>query len=344
MEALGSQRIKWPYVTHRVRRAEVAKVLPPAPGESPGALVLARVLTIGKHRDLEATNGRKMALFGGDLVAGVLGHRYATDQFEGRAACSGTTGHILGIGGVYGEVVSKNVRMPDPTVVEWVGRLADASGRPLHLSSFRLRGLRTPHGKAPCTVLSVGASMNAGKTTTAAQIIRSLSGAGRRVVAAKITGTACRKDPSLLEDAGALRVLDFTDCGWPSTAGCSRHELLDVARDLRSALLAEEPEFVVYEIADGVAQRETRMLLEDPAFRSTIDAVTFAGPDALSCESGVRRLSALGYNVVAVAGIVANGRLGIAEVEEATGLPCLSGEAVLAGALTPALELARAAA
>jgi hypothetical protein len=337
METFDSARIKWPYVTHLVDRARAVRVLAPVEETRPGALLLARVVTIGRHRDLETVDGRRMALFVGDVFVAALGHRYATDQFEGRAYCSGTLGHIVGIGGVCGEVVSMNNRMSEPTVIEWIGRLADADGTPLELAQFPLA--TSPRaGRRPTTILSLGASMNSGKTTTAAQMIRSLTAAGHRVAAAKITGTACRKDPNLLFDAGALAVLDFTHAGWPSTAGCSLEELRAMTTRIREALAAHDPEFVVIEIADGIVQRETALLLADEAFRATIDGVTFAGPDALSCEAGVRRLRELGYHVLGAAGMVANGALGIAEVELASGVRCYSGEMILAGALVPAIR------
>jgi hypothetical protein len=164
------------------------------------------------------------------------------------------------------------------------------------------------------------------------------------VAAAKLTGTACRKDPNFLYDAGAVAVLDFTHAGWPSTSECSLEELLSIASELRTALTAHEPEYVVLEIADGIVQRETAMLLADPGFRDSIDAVTFAGVDALSCDAGVHRLQTLGYNVVATAGMVANGRLGIAEAEATSGVPCLNGTSILGGALVPVLRAIRAAA
>ncbi len=343
MERFEHLRIKWTYVTHAVDRSVAVALLPPVPEERPGALLLARVAVIGKHTGLESADGRKAALFPGDVFVGALGERYATDQYEGRAVCSGTVGHVLGVGGVCGEVVSRNLRMPDPTTIEWIGRLADETGRPLGLGDFRRRPAPAPRASRPRTIVSVGASMNSGKTTTAAQVVRSLAGRGLRVSAGKITGTACRRDPSLLEDAGADVVLDFSHFGHASTAGVSRDALLGLAADLHDALLETGPDFVVYEIADGIFQRETRMLLEAAAFRSTVDAVTFAGPDALSCESGVRHLRELELPVVAVAGPVANAPLGIAEVERATGLPCLSGEMILGGALIQSLGLPRAA-
>jgi hypothetical protein len=341
MDQFENRRIKWPYATHLIDPGKVTGLLPPVEETNPGGLLLARVLTPGRHRDLETHGGRRMALFPGDVFAAVLGHRYATDQFEAIARCSGTQGHIVGIGGVCGEVVSMNTRMTEPTVIEWLGRLAGADGEPLHLSSFRIPSARVPRAGFATTILSLGASMNSGKTTTAAQMIHSLAAAGHRVAAAKLTGTACVKDPNLLRDAGAVAVLDFTHAGHPSTAGCSLEELLETATRLRAALEAHDPEFVVLEIADGIVQRETAMMLADDAFRASIDAVTFAGPDALSCDAGVRRLRGLGYDVIATAGIVANGRLGIQEVESACGIRCVNGEAILAGDLVPALRALR---
>jgi len=237
--------------------------------------------------------------------------------------------------------VSMNTRMIPPTTVEYVGRLADADGRPLRTQQFQ----RLPApiiAPGATTIFTLGASMNAGKTTTGVQVIRSLTAEGFQVAAAKITGTACRKDLNLFHDGGAINVLDFTHAGWPSTANLSKDELLCIAGRVRAALQECDPDFVVMEIADGLLQRETMLMLEDEAFRASIDAVTFAGPDALSCEAGVRRLKALGgVELLATAGMVANSALGIAEVESSTGVRCLSGDMILRGGLVPALCAAR---
>ncbi len=338
MEYFDTVRIKWTYATHMVDRKAAAQVIPVPRDADHGTVILGRVVSIGKHKDVEGIFGQKQVLFPGDIVAGVLGHRYATDQYHGRAAASGALGHLLSVGGVCGEVIGKNEKMLDPTVLEWIGCPADSKGQPLNLRRFVLRPASAGQAVRPFTLLVVGAAMNSGKTTTAAQAIRSLSGQGRRVSAAKLTGTACRKDPGMMEDGGAIRVLDFTHAGHPSTAYLPESELLRVAAILRSVLLDDEPEFLVYEIADGILQRETRILLEDPGFRSVIDAVVYAAPESPSCEAGVRRLREWRYNVVATAGLVANSPLGIAESEEATGVKCLNGEMILSGALDKALQ------
>lgn len=337
MEYFGNNRIKWTYSTHRLDRSTIKGLVPMSGDPDPGRLVLARVTMIGRHKEVEGIEGRKLTLFPDDVIAGALAYRYATDQFEGQPIASGATGHLLGIGGACGMVVSKNEKMIDPTCLEWIGTLADGQGKALNLRRFAFSPRRTPGAPRPRTVLVVGASMNAGKTTTAAQVIRSLSGQGLRVAAAKITGTACRKDPGIMEDAGAALVLDFTHGGYPSTAQLPAADLLSLASDLRAALLEERPEFIVYEVADGIFQRETRLLLENKAFRETIDVVLYAAPESPSCDSGVRWLRQWGYTVGAVAGLVANSRLGMDEVREATGVPCLNGEMILSGALNGAL-------
>lgn len=341
MDSYQDSRVKWPYATHLVDKSHAKGLLPMLLGHQPGALVLCRVVTIGKHRDLETHEGRKQSIFAGDVFVGVLGDRYATDQFEGLGRVTGPLGHIIGIGGVVGEVVSMNNRMTEPTVVEYLGRLADADGKALHMTQFQSLPSHPMTSPGATTILSLGASMNSGKTTTAAQMIRSLTVAGHRVAAAKITGTACRKDPNFLYDAGAVCVLDFTAAGWPSTANLELDQLLSIAGRIRAALQAHSPEFVIIEIADGILQRETAMMLADPTFRASIDAVTFAGPDALSVDSGVRRLRDMGFPVLATAGIVANGPLGITEVEKACGVRCLSGETILSGGMVPLLRAVR---
>lgn len=332
MEYFENIRIKWTYTTHRVDRSSVKGIGPMTSDPDPGRLVLGRILTIGKHKEVEGTNGRKITLFPGDVVAGCLAYRYATDQYEGLPIANGAA-HLVSIGGVCGLVASKNEKMPEPTTMEWIGSLTGRTGTPLYLRDFALKPRRSFNPPRPRTILVVGASMNAGKTTTAAQVIRSLSGRGRRVAAAKITGTACHKDPGIMEDAGALRVLDFTHAGHPSTANLPAEDLLALAVDLRLLLLEERPEFIVYEIADGIFQRETRLLLEDRSFRETIDVLLYAAPESPSCESGVRWLREWGYTVGAVGGLVANSRLGMEEVRAATGVSCLNGQMILDGAL-----------
>jgi hypothetical protein len=335
------EAIKWAYVTHVVPfdAVETWEPLPHAPRV--GDLALHRVLSLGKHTRMDSREGRPLHLFPGDLVATVFGNRYATDQYEGFVPPPREQYHMLSIGGVCGMVSTKNDSMPDPTVLEFAGYAVDRQDQVVNLRQHRLEPLRDVADTAPAsfkTLLSVGASMNSGKTTTAAMAIRGLARAGRTVVAAKLTGTAAVRDVQFMRDAGAAAVLDFTDYGCPSTSLTSLRKLLRLTRTLRSHLTAGRPDYVVYEVADGIFQRETALLLSCEEFRATIDHVLFSAPDALAAESGQRTLGRLGFDLIGFSGPISASDLGRQEVQRATGRPCLSSRELSEGGILALIE------
>jgi hypothetical protein len=181
---------------------------------------VGRVVSIGRHTRIEGRQWRRLDLFPDDLVGGVFGNRYATDQFEGYVEPFGRNFHFLGIGGVFGIARSQNARMPEPpTVMQLLGYVARPDGSRLSMLDYELPRTKSQLNGGPrCrTILVVGASMNSGKTTTAAYTVLGLTRSGHKVCAAKLTGTACAEDPGIFVDAGAHSVLDFSDCGLPST-------------------------------------------------------------------------------------------------------------------------------
>jgi hypothetical protein len=333
------ERIKWSYVTHVFPSEALADAERSWEDPKVGDVALMRVLTLGKHSRIDDRNGQAVSLFPGDVVACAFGNRYATDQYEGYVPPAREQYHMLSVGGVCGMVGSKNERMPDPTLLEFVGYAKDIKGRKVNLRKWRLRPVASPEDlKRPAVVLAVGASMNAGKTTTAAMTIRGLSRAGHRVAAAKITGTGAVKDLFYMRDAGAVQVLDFTDYGCPSTYRCSLRKLLRLERTVRSHLLQQRPEYIVYEVADGIFQRETAMLLDSSDFRSVVDHVVFAAVDSLSAESAKRVLEQRGFHLLGFSGIVSASELGKQEVQKATGLPCLSSTELSEGGIVALIE------
>jgi hypothetical protein len=327
---------KFGFVTHGVANAEMHDVRMLADPPAVGDLVVGKVVTIGVHKAIENRESRRSGIFVGDLIVGAFGNRYATDQFEALVPESVPEIYdIVSVGAVCGHVVAKNLIhvVEEPTKLRMLGSIVDHRGRKLNIRDHRLRAKEVTGATPPKVIVVVGSSMNSGKTTAVANTVRGLSSAGYRVCAAKITGTACSKDTWLMHDAGALAILDFSDCGLPSTYLISRDELLDTYETLYSNLVAHEPDCILFEIADGIFQRETDMLLREPTFRTRVDRVLFTGADALACESGTRILRQLGYQVVAVSGLVSGSRLGMKEVVAATGLPCLDAEMLCTGGL-----------
>jgi hypothetical protein len=258
------------------------------------------------------------------------GNRYATEVYEGYVP-TGARINLLTAGGLIGTVAAAHEAHADPTKLEVVGRLVDERLRPLSLEDFaRPLPPPSPATGAPITVAALGTSMSAGKTTTAAAIVRGFTRAGFAAGAGKVTGSGSGKDRWSYQDAGARALLDFLDFGMPSTFGYPLNRLGATMTAIRNGLASEGCDVVVLEIADGLLQEETAWLARRlPGFA---DAVVFAAVDALSARSGVALLREIGAPVRAVTGLVTRSPLATREAAAATGLPVLSPAALANGA------------
>jgi len=323
---------RWTYATRNLDPSAL-RLDGPVP-ERPGAgdVVVGRVLHLGQHVRVEGRDGRRTSLFPFDRVVCVLANRYATDQFEGYARLRGDLADIIGIGGVVGDVVSQDDRMLlEPTLLRIEAGVLDAGGKQVNLLDYKAPHALGVARKEPRTILVVGSAMSAGKTTTAAGLIAGLAATGARAAAAKITGTSSAKDIQFMEDAGAIAAVDFTDAGWPSTFLCSGEQLMAAYRHLRSVVMETDPDAIVLEIADGILQRETDLLLTNPEFKKSIDRVFFAANDSLAAESGVRRMADLGYTVSGVSGKMTTNVLQMQEVASILDVPCLDFKSLCQG-------------
>lgn len=311
-----------------------------------GDIILARIAKLGRHTKIDDCDGRRVTIFEGDLITAVYGNRYATDQYEGRVPQTVKPCHILSQAAVCGEAKSKHASMPTPTLIEVVGFMHDAQERRLNLRDFGLPLRRkfiqpiTSDSMAdrPAVIVVVGSSMNSGKTTTTASVVRGLTLGGYRVAAGKITGTACGNDTWAYKDNGAFKTLDFSDCGFPSTYLCDDEEVMDIYRTLLHQLKKEKPDFIVMEIADGIIQRETKRLLARQEFKESIDHLLYAAGDSLAAEAGMRWLARRGYKPSALSGLVSASPLAKAEAEELTGERCYTREEIIAGKLNELLK------
>ncbi len=183
-------RAKRAYTTRRVPLAGMSRLLVDAGARpSPGDLILARVERVGKHAHLEGVDGRRSALFVGDEIVVCCAARYAPDQFDAELPVSLAPCHLVAGGGVAGVVRARHAAVGAPTDIVPIGLVADAAGRVANLADHALEPLAMPTARRPITIASLGTSMNAGKTTSAAYLIRGLVRAGLRVGAAKVTGT-----------------------------------------------------------------------------------------------------------------------------------------------------------
>jgi hypothetical protein len=294
-----------------------------------GDLIVAKVDRLGVHRHVEDPHGRRVRLYPGDLVAGAYGNRYATDFYEGYVP-QGASTHLLTAGGLIGTVAAAHDAHPDPTTLEVVGRLTDRQLRPLSLENYGQPLSPAEPGRTPTTVAVLGTSMNSGKTTTAAAIVRGFARAGLAPGAGKVTGSGSGKDRWSYLDAGARALLDFLDFGMPSTFGYPLTRLGATMTAIRDGLASRGCDVAVLEVADGLLQEETAWLAGRlPGFA---DAVVFAAVDALSARAGVQILREISVPVRAVSGLVSRSPLAARETTAATGLPVLSPASLAGGA------------
>ena len=217
--------------------------------------------------------------------------------------------------GMLGTVKSKFANMTDPTQLTFVGFVRGRDGQRLNLKKelFRPVAVRRMPAKL---IYVVGTSMNSGKTTTCARLIRALSDLGMKVAACKLTGSVSNHDPDELAAASALKVTDFSDFGFASTYLASKEELLELFHAMLTDVAAASPDVVIMELADGVLQRETAMLLKDPEIKRAGKGVVLSAGGSISALWSVDYLRQLGHRVIAVSGRITSSPLGMREFIE----------------------------
>lgn len=299
-----------------------------------GDLAVFEVLELGKHVTAQMSDGKIRNIFPGDFIVATFADRYATAQFEGYVPTTPLPiYHILGAGGVIGIVKSKNYLLKDiePTSVKLIGFCCDSNDQVINTKFYNKERIAFRGEHNMKIILSIGSTMDSGKTTTAAFVARGLSMADYKVGFVKLTGTCFTKDREFVLDCGASVVADFSDLGFPSTFMCSKEDILDIYQTLLDDLATENLDYLVMEIADGLLQRETNFLLHEKSFMDTIHKVVFSCGDSLSAYYGVQLLKNWGIKVNAVSGIFTMSPLLIQEVEANLQVPVFTIDEIMSG-------------
>lgn len=169
------------------------------------------------------------------------------------------------------------------------------------------------------TILIVGTSMSAGKTTSAKIIIRQLKRAGLRVVGTKLTGTGRYRDTLAMSDAGADAVFDFVDVGLPSSV-VDPEQYRKHLRDLLGLIGEAEPEVVVAEAgASPLEPYNGEVVLDELGETVSFTLLCASDPYAVI---GVMR----GYDIIPdlVAGLATSTSAGVELVEKLSGARALN--------------------
>jgi len=291
-----------------------------------GDLVYGRITRIGQHSALENKNGRIHVVNDGSKAVFVFGNRYAPDHFEGYVPEASTSEvDLLAQSGVIGVVKSKNSIIKDPTRVKILGYVCNEDETVVNTCDTPLivpGNTDKPVGKRARLVLVVGTSMNSGKSMAASACCWALSTMGYNVRASKVTGTASLKDILRMNDSGAAFYNDFTHFGYPSTYMLKEEELLRVFNHIDLKYGNNAKNFWVVELADGILQRETAMLLASEDVKSRIHRLIFCAGDALGCIGGLKVLKErFGLTPDAISGVCSSSPLATKELADYTGVP-----------------------
>jgi len=317
-----NKNTRWSWATRFVNNSEYYVDKSPISKPEPGDLGLFRVKTIGYHKNLITKDDKKFRLYENDLFVGVFGNRYATDGFEGRVGKLDKISMLTGAGMV-GTARYRHKSIKRSTKLSFVGFVNDDNDTRINLKKLNFHK-STLKQKPKNLILVVGSGMNSGKTTTASKLINGLSKEGKKIAACKLTGSVSNRDKNELSAASADYTIDFSDYGFPSTYLCKKAELLDLFETMLSDIEKISPDIIVMEIADGVLQRETKMILTDNKIRKLTKGVVLTAESAPSALFSSQQLLNWEQNLIAVSGSITSSPLSSKEFTENSKIPLIS--------------------
>jgi hypothetical protein len=208
-----------------------------------------------RYNELELPSGRMSKLKKDDIIAVALGERMALKGFVGylpKKVEINDVIHLLNLGGIAGICTSTNVHeVGEPMRIRVLGGIT-RQGKLLNINQGSLFH-PAPALKSDIPLIIITAtSMDSGKTTVAAEVIKTLTRIGMRLAAAKVTGVGAMRDLYKMEDYGVSRSVSFVDAGIPSTANVDDETVVAVAKGALNYLAKDKPDAIIVEFGDGI--------------------------------------------------------------------------------------------
>ncbi len=284
-----------------------------------GDYVVGKVLDTSGYRKIELTSGRTMEVAAGDYVVGAFGDRRATLEITGSWKSIGDDHvmHALTRAGLFGRQESRSTLVKRPLTLRYQGHVL-RNGEKVTMTDFVPpapdRSFDVP------TVLLVGTSMSAGKTTAGRIVTRRLKGMGLQVLGAKLSGAGRFRDVLSLHDAGADWIFDFVDAGLPSTIAPASDFRASV-RGLLTRMARPDADVAVIEVGASPLEPYNG----DVAIEELKDAVCLT----ILCASdpyavlGVQKAFSM-LEPDLVTGVATNTAAGISLLDQLTSLPAFN--------------------
>lgn len=253
-----------------------------------GDLILVEVLrSHGAYDDVENLQGRSERLYKGDLFIGVLGNRASLRYLSGSIPKEGidlsddTDLRLLSNGGIISIADESPAYLGEPMPLRSLGVLVDGTETVNTIARARHRETSPTVGDFPPLILVGASATDSGKTTFAANLIASLTGAGTRVASAKLSGTGCLEDVLAHKDAGARWIADFPDVGLPSTyTSATNYE--PAVRDLLNRLSAADPDVIVAELGGDILWANVPTLFRMEDIMSAVQSIVLIPNDPVA--------------------------------------------------------------
>ncbi len=293
-----------------------------------GDYVLGEVIPpLNPSSQVELTNGRMANLLPGDLIIGAFGVRQATLEIVGnwQDIPLDNSLHALTPAGLFGKATSVSHLLSSPPSLVYQGHVL-RDGQKLSMDDF-INPLPEQLYQCP-TIMIIGTSMSAGKTTAARVIIRLLRQMGLKVIGAKLTGAGRYRDILAMQDSGAHQIFDFVDVGLPSSI-CEPEEFRQRLRQLLTKIAAAKPDVVVAEAGasplepynGAIVLEEMRSRSASASLRSQINYTILCASDPYAVV-GVSQ--GFGLHPDLITGVATSTSAGVKLVEKLTGIKALT--------------------
>jgi hypothetical protein len=193
---------------------------------------------------IELTSGRMINPMPGDHVVGAFGNRAATLEGVGTwSEIEDNRMNAMTSAGLFGAITSLSHMIPSTVDLTYLGHVV-RNGEKVCMTDFAIPPTEGIFNVP--TILLVGTSMSAGKTTTGRLVVHELEKVGKKVVGTKLTGAGRYRDVLSFRDAGASAIYDFVDAGLPSTV-VPENVFRDAIRPLLHKIASLEPDVVIVE-------------------------------------------------------------------------------------------------
>ena len=267
---------------------------------------------------VEMRSGRTIEVMEGHQVVGAFAQRYATLEAVGDWRDIGDDFQMdnLGGGGVFGKLTSLSPFLPALISMTYRGHVL-VHGEKVSMKDY-VPNLPVRPYTLP-TVMVIGTSMSAGKTTVARIIIRQLKDMGLKVVAAKLTGSGRYRDILSMRDAGADYIFDFVDVGLPTTV-CDAAQFREALNNLLSLISVVNVDVAVIEV--GASPMEPYN--GDVAIAAIESSICWSVLCATDPYSAVGLISAYGRSPDLIAGVTTNTEAGVELAQKLCGIKALN--------------------